>query len=210
MFLNDEIEWIARARQGDGDAFGYLVQNHMARIFNVCLGLLGNRTDAEDCTQETFLKAYRSLDHYQAKASFYTWIYRIAVNVCYDLQRSRQSHPTTSLDQENDENELVFQLQDPAPLPDEQAIQHELGQALLFAIGQLKTPMREVILLRDVHGLSYEEISRQLQISEGTVKSRLFRARSQVMASLSPQSEQMRTKQEQTSLFSRPKRRREV
>ncbi|NCA98787.1 MAG: sigma-70 family RNA polymerase sigma factor [Clostridia bacterium] len=210
MFANKEKEWIEQAMKGDGEAFGQLVQSHMARIFNVCLGLLGNRDDAEDCTQETFLKAYRSLSLYQGRSSFYTWIYRIAVNVCHDLQRSKKSHPTTSIDQENEEGDRLFQLPDKSPLPDEQAINHELGRTLLYQISQLRPAMREVLILRDLQGLSYEEIAARLDLSEGTVKSRLFRARNQVMSSLEAQSGPSFGQPEQIHAFSRPKRGREV
>ncbi|MDD2456879.1 MAG: sigma-70 family RNA polymerase sigma factor [Eubacteriales bacterium] len=210
MFANKEKEWIDQAQNGDGDAFGQLVQSHLARIFNVCLGLLGNRADAEDCTQETFLKAYRSLSLYQGRSSFYTWIYRIAVNVCHDLQRSKKSHPTTSIDQENEEGDVFIQLPDKNPLPDEQAINHELGRTLLYQIGQLKPAMREVLILRDLQGLSYEEIASRLGLSEGTVKSRLFRARNQIMRSLEPSARSSFGQPEQIQTLSRPKRGREV
>lgn len=210
MFANKEKEWIDQAQNGDGDAFGQLVQSHLARIFNVCLGLLGNRADAEDCTQETFLKAYRSLSLYQGRSSFYTWIYRIAVNVCHDLQRSKKSHPTTSIDQENEEGDVFIQLPDKNPLPDEQAINHELGRTLLYQIGQLKPAMREVLILRDLQGLSYEEIASRLGLSEGTVKSRLFRARNQIMRSLEPSTRSSFGQPEQIQTLSRPKRGREV
>jgi len=210
MFANNEKEWIEQAMKGDGEAFGQLVQSHMARIFNVCLGLLGNRPDAEDCTQETFLKAYRSLPLYQGRSSFYTWIYRIAVNVCHDLQRTKKSHLTTSIDQESEEGDLFIQVPDKSPLPDDQAINHELGRTLIYQIGQLKPAMREVLILRDLHGLSYEEIASRLGLSEGTVKSRLFRARNQIMSSLEDNAGPSFGQPEHLQALYRPKRGREV
>ena len=181
MALADEKQLIDRARAGDGDAFGELMDGYLQRIFRLCCGLTGNQQDAEDCTQETFLKAFRSLHLYQYKASFYTWIYRIAVNVCLDFQRAQHHRTTISLDQTFGEDEQTLQIKDDSPLPDEQAINHELGTALLQQISQLSEPMREVLILRDIEGLTYDEIARLMKLSEGTVKSRLFRARNQVV-----------------------------
>ncbi len=181
MVLTNERQLIDRARTGDGDAFGELMDAYMQRIFRLCCGLTGNQQDAEDCVQDTFLKAYRALPSYHSKSSFYTWIYRIAVNVCLDFQRAQAHKPAFSIDQTFGDDEQTLQVRDNSPLPDEQAINHELGTALLQQISQLNEPMRDVLILRDIEGLSYDEIARLLKISEGTVKSRLFRARSQVV-----------------------------
>lgn len=181
MVLANERQLIDRARTGDGDAFGDLMDAYLQRIYRLCCGLTGNPQDAEDCVQETFLKAFRALPAYQAKSSFYTWIYRIAVNVCLDFQRTLAHKPAFSIDQTFGEDEMPLQIVDNALLPDEQAINHELGAALVEQIGRLQEPMRDVLVLRDIEGLTYEEIARLLNLSEGTVKSRIFRARSQVV-----------------------------
>lgn len=184
MVSTDEKMLIDRARTGDAQAFGSLMENYLPRIYNLCLGLTRNVQDAEDLAQESFLKAYRAIHLYQGKSSFYTWLYRIAVNVCLDFQRASSRRTTVSLDQTFGEDEQPIQVRDEAPLPDDQAISHELGRELMTRIGQLPEAMRDVLLLRDVEGLTYDEIARLLNLSEGTVKSRLFRARSQVMRAM--------------------------
>jgi RNA polymerase sigma-70 factor (ECF subfamily) len=187
MAQEDEKQWLARAMAGDVEAFGLLADFYLPRIFNLCLGLTGNRQDAEDCAQDTFLKAFKAMGLYQAKSSFYTWLYRIAVNVCMDFQRSAHRRQAYSLDQAIGEEEQTLQIRDDSPLPDELAISHELGQQLLSQIGLLPEPMRDVLILRDIEGLAYEEIASLLRLSAGTVKSRLFRARGQVMRGMARQ-----------------------
>jgi RNA polymerase sigma-70 factor (ECF subfamily) len=180
---------VERAQKGDTEAFGELAYFYLPRIYNVCLGLTGNRQDAEDSSQETLLKAYHALSGFKEQASLYTWLYRIAVNVCFDLKRSQKNHSIISLDQTYGEEEVTLQLEDPLPLPDEQAISQELGQHLREAIASLRQDLRDVLVLRDIEGFSYDEIGKLLKLSPGTVKSRLFRARRQVMDHLNAKPE---------------------
>lgn len=186
MTEEHEQQWLERAVSGDTEAFSALMARYAGRIYGLCFSLLNNRQDAEDCTQETFLKAFRSISQYQFKSSFYTWLYRIAVNTCLDLQR-RARHPAPlSLDEtrDGDEHDMPLQVADPGPLPDDTAISHELGELIRYEIASLPDYLRETLILRDIEGFAYAEIAVMLHISEGTVKSRLFRARSQLMKAI--------------------------
>jgi RNA polymerase sigma-70 factor (ECF subfamily) len=189
-----EKAWLEQAIAGDPDAFAWLMTHYAGRIFGLCYSLLGNRQDAEDCTQEAFIKAYRSLQQYQYKSSFYTWLYRIAVNTCLDLQRKSRHPAAFSLDEvrAGEDSSMPMQLPDPGPLPDEAAINQELGQMIRAEIARLPDYLRETLVLRDIEGFSYCEIAQLMHISEGTVKSRLFRARAQVMQAVRSQEQSSR------------------
>ena len=186
---------VERALRGQTEAFDELMQQYLPRIYRLCLSLTGQPQDAEDCTQEAFLKAFRALPNYRGTSSFYTWLYRIASNVCHDFHRARSAGSVISLDETYGEDEQPAQYKDPGRLPDDLAISHELGDQLRSSINLLPESMRDVLILRDVEGYSYHEIAQILHLSEGTVKSRLFRARNQVITSL---------QREQISLPDRP------
>ena len=178
---------LENARNGDLDAFSALVERYSARVYGVCFSYLGNRQDAEDCAQETFVKAFRAMGDYQFLSSFYTWIYRIAANTCMDFRRRQNKHATVSLDEamETDDSQVFWQVPDRGPLPDELAIQAETRSMIREGISRLPDFLREIIVLRDLEGLSYRELATLLNLSEGTVKSRLSRARNQLMLLLS-------------------------
>lgn len=174
---------LERARSGDPDAFSYLVERYLPRIYGACFGFLGNRQDAEDCAQETFIKAFRAIGDYNFLASFYTWLYRIAVNTCLDYRRKTSRLPAFSLDEalETDDSQVFWQIADETPLPDELAESAEMRQMIHAEIKHLPEYLREILVLRDIEGFSYHELANLLRISEGTVKSRLSRARHQLM-----------------------------
>jgi RNA polymerase sigma-70 factor, ECF subfamily len=185
-------ELVQRARDGDRDAFRQLVERYQRRIATLALGMLRNREDALDVVQETFTKAYQSLDRFKGDASFYTWTYRIAVNLCIDHQRRENKLPQASLEPRPGER-AARAAEDPLgalPDPSEQGdpYQHtrdaEIAQGLSRAISELTPEHRAVILLREVDGLSYEEISHVLECPKGTVMSRLHYARRQLQERL--------------------------
>ena len=185
MGPDTDLAQVERVLRGESEAFDELVQTYLPRIYRLCLSLTGQQQDAEDCTQEAFLKAYRALPNYRGSSSFYTWLYRIASNVCHDFHRARPSAgQVISLDETYGEDDQPAQYKDPGRLPDDLAISHELGNQLRTVINLLPETMRDVLVLRDVEGYSYDEIARMLHLSEGTVKSRLFRARNQVISAL--------------------------
>jgi RNA polymerase sigma-70 factor (ECF subfamily) len=178
-------ELVDRARRGDRDAFRMLVERYQRKVAALAIGMLRNREDALDVVQDTFTKAYQSLDKFKGDSSFYTWIYRIGVNLCIDHQRREARYV-----QAGDPDDAGEELTPPSPEdlerdePFEIARSSEIGARLVDAINELTPEHRAVILLREVDGLSYEEISRVLDCPKGTVMSRLHYARRQLQARL--------------------------
>lgn len=183
--VNDvkESHLVKQAQNGDEDAFSLLVERYATRLYGVCFHLLGNREDAEDCVQESFIKIYRSLTGYRFRSSFYTWAYRISVNVCLDYRRKNNRGKTVSLDEgpETSSGQLFYQVADELPLPDQLLERSELTELIREELSLLPAYLRDIVILRDLEGLSYAELAGLLKISEGTVKSRLFRGRKQLM-----------------------------
>ncbi|HLK11750.1 MAG TPA: sigma-70 family RNA polymerase sigma factor [Candidatus Binatia bacterium] len=181
-------ELVERARGGERAAFRALVERYQGKVAALALGMLRNREDALDVVQETFTRAYQSLDRFKGDAGFYTWIYRIALNLCVDQQRRDARMPQVPVEVLPDQAE-----RGPAPVrlttgeddePFARAHDAEVGRRLRAAIAELTPEHRAVILLREVDGLSYEEISRVLQCPKGTVMSRLHYARRQLQVRL--------------------------
>ena len=182
-------ELVERARKGDRDAFRELVERYQRKIATLALGMLRNREDALDVVQETFTKAFQSLDRFKGDATFYTWTYRIAVNLCIDHQRREAKMPVAS----PEPRESGDRAADPVALlvdgaeqgdPFQRTLDSEIAGRLSAAIAELTPEHRAVILLREVDGLSYEEISRVLDCPKGTVMSRLHYARRQLQERL--------------------------
>jgi RNA polymerase sigma-70 factor, ECF subfamily len=177
-----EAGWIRAFLASDRSAFDKLVLRHQDRVFNLCYRLLGDREEANDCAQEVFVKVYRSLKTFRGTASFSTWLCAIAVNTCRNRLRSKEHRfwrkvvridPTP----EGERQPGVVELADPAPSPLAQLTQKEQERLLQEAINSLPQEARAVIVLRDVEGLSYEEITQITGYNPGTVKSKLARAR---------------------------------
>ena len=178
MSVIKENELIRKAAKGDPNAFELLMLQYQTQVYNLCYRILGNPDDAADMTQETFLKAWRSLDGFHMESTLSTWLYRLANNSCLDLLRSKKRKPTISIvgEDENGE-ESIFDPMDPSPQPDEVLIQKEENLLLQKALLSLDEQQRAILTLRVINDMSYEDIGRVLQIKEGTVKSRLARAR---------------------------------
>lgn len=172
----DDQQLVIRSQQGDMAAFTELVNLYKQRIFAYSYRMVGNTQDAEDVAQETFLRVYRHLASYDPQRRFSTWVYAIANNLCIDQLRRR--HPTISLDQPlNDEGDLFFEPAATDGNPEYEVEQMELHQMVELAIASLPESYRSVIVLRHLQNLSYEEISRVLDLPLNTVKTRIFRAR---------------------------------
>lgn len=172
---NDEL--IQQAAAGDAAAFEMLLAPYERQLYALCLRIAGNREDALDCVQETLLRIWRSLPKYRRQSALTTWFYRIAANTCFDLLRRQKYRPLVSLEAMTDEG---F-----SPAADEQSdcnpeVNLECSarkNSLAQTIARLPDKLRDVLILRDVEGLSYEQISESLGVPAGTVRSRLSRAR---------------------------------
>lgn len=171
----DEKHILARARRGDLVAFEELVRRNEKRVYAVALRSSGSPEDAADITQEVFLRAWRSIEDFRGDSGFSTWLFRITMNLCVDFARHKHAQPQTQPLVGEDDNERP--IPDPAPTPEEHLENSELGRELAAALDEVSEEHRRIVLLRDVSGLSYTEIAEVLEISEGTVKSRLSRAR---------------------------------
>mgnify|MGYP004514874641 FL=1 len=174
-----EEQLIRRAQQSDNEAFEQLLLLHQKKVYNLCLRMSANPDDALDLSQEAFIKAWRSIGQYQFEASFSTWLFRLTSNVCIDFLRRKKRRQETSLTESYDDSDEgeEFSLPDTAPLPEEQAITNETKLELAQAMERLGPEHREILQLRVVENLPYEQIAEILDIRVGTVKSRLARAR---------------------------------
>lgn len=176
----DDTELVRRARAGDADAFGQLVARYESRILRLVRGMVPEH-DAEDVAQDAFLKAYRKLPEFDERSRFYTWVYRIASNTALDWRKRERYRRHGDLP-ETQAGEDALPSDDPGPRT--AAHRHELRSAIDTAIAGLPPNYHEIVVLREVQGLSYEEIAATLEISKGTVESRLFRARERLRAAL--------------------------
>ncbi len=190
---SENLDWdlVQRAAAGDHDAFRELVEEYQKRVLGVVTGMLHDREAALEVTQETFIKAYRSLGGFKGDASFYTWIYRIAVNLAIDHRRREWRRPMGDSVRPGPGDgapaeSILDRLRDEHPSADPfQATKDaELRERVRQAVDELTPDHRAVILLREVEGLSYEEISQVMQCSKGTVMSRLHYARQKLQAQL--------------------------
>ncbi|MGI8966575.1 MAG: sigma-70 family RNA polymerase sigma factor [Limisphaerales bacterium] len=185
--VNDDLELVHRAQREDAAAYTELMQRYQQRIYATLYNMTSNHEDANDLTQETFIKAYRALKSFKGDSSFYTWIYRIAVNKTINFLKQRKNRSFLSLNDLdfNTENnpDLVALISEKTPRRDLNLA--ELQQKLNEAMQKLSEPHRLVVTLHDVQGLSHDEIAKIMECNSGTVRSRLFYARQQLQAHLS-------------------------
>lgn len=174
--MNDDALLVERAQTGDRQAFGQLVERYQDRVFNALVGLLGCREEARDAAQDAFVQAWRKLDAFRGEAKFYTWLYRIAMN--QGLSRRRRKRPVASLDQQKEA--VGAEPVDPAGEPTDTLAAAENVAQVRAALAELADDHRQILVLREIEGLAYEDIAETLELPVGTVRSRLFRARSQL------------------------------
>ncbi len=179
---NNDLQLVERAQQGDREAFRELVEKYQRKVYSICYGMLKNPDDSMDVSQEVFVKVYRYLEKFNGQSTFYTWLYRITVNMCIDHIRKNSRMRVVDYDDgiarmetmEGDDNIMPSTL---GLNPDKVYGRKELRQKMLEALETLTENHRTILVLREVEGLSYDELAEVLNISKGTVMSRLFHAR---------------------------------
>ena len=173
-----EKKIIEKVLGGDANAFEELVLRYEKTVYNLALRMVGDRDDAFDMTQEAFIKAYGSLSSFRGDSKFSVWIYRIATNVCLDFLRSKSRKQQVSLTVSDDDDEdAQLDIPDPSSTPEQQLIKKISMQSVEEGLKTLPDKQRQILVMRELGGMSYAEIGKALSLEEGTVKSRIFRAR---------------------------------
>ena len=185
--VHSDADLVTRTCSGEAQAFGALVSRHEGHIYNAVVHLVGSGPDAEDIAQEVFMKAFRGLGGFRGRASFSTWLYGIMLNcVRTHWPRKRSRTRVFSLNPGTSDEDQPFDPPSPQDGPVESSVRSETIEMVRHAIGELPGELREVVVLRDIEGLSYDEMSRALGMPLGTVKSRLFRARLALKERIAP------------------------
>ena len=178
MTREQEYLIVQQVLEGDTNAFEELVLEYEKKVYNVALRILGNSEDAADMTQEAFIKAYNSLSGFRGDSKFSVWLTRIVSNLCLDFLRSRNRRPTVSLSMEDDDGDDVqLDIADTRQSPELLLERSLTRESVRRGLRSLPEDYREILLLREIQGLSYDEIAAALNIEVGTVKSRIFRGR---------------------------------
>ena len=185
MDCND-VGLVAKARTGDADAFRVLVERHSRSLFRLAFRMTGNQQDAEDVVQDSFLRAYKQLDRFDERASFGTWVYRIAVNCSLDLVRSRKRRNEHVAPAELEMEDPILSLPSHDPTPDRMALSGEVRDRVAEAMTELSASERTAFVLRHFEGMRIEEVSRVLGCQPGAAKHSVFRAVQKLRRALEP------------------------
>ena len=179
-------ELVQRAKDDDRDAMRQLIERYQRRLLGVVIGVVKNPEDAREVVQETFVRVFRNLDGFKGDSSFYTWVYRIAVNLSIDHQRREAKRTAVEFDENipTSDDPIGWGGETLGRNPFDHVRSRELGEKIFEAIEGLTPNHRAVILLREIEGFSYEEISEVLECSMGTVMSRLHYARKRLQSLL--------------------------
>ena len=180
----EEQALVRQAAEGQEHAFEQLVRRYQKGIYNLTLRMTGNADDAYDLAQETFLRAWRNLAAFQFDSAFSTWLYRIATNLCIDFLRKQKRGKVISLQSVQEQTEQELPLPDPKPGPEMLVLQKEHQAAVADALQALEPDYRMALTMRVIDGLSYQQIAEALELKEGTVKSRIARAREKMRQKL--------------------------
>lgn len=184
----DEAELVHELQAGSETAFDWLVTHYHAPVYNLILGMLGDTSDAADGSQEVFLKAFRGIRKFRQGSSLKTWLYRIAIREALNHKRwfKRHLQKNVSIDAEPAEGQARIEIEDLGATPFEQLASREIQVAVQGALQQVPDVFRSAVILRDLEGLSYEEVAEVLECSVGTVKSRILRGRRALKEILEP------------------------
>ncbi|MFZ0465216.1 MAG: sigma-70 family RNA polymerase sigma factor, partial [Candidatus Acidiferrales bacterium] len=187
-WIQDETRLVTELRSGSDTAFDWLVTYYHVSVYNVVYSIIADRSDAADVTQEVFLKAFRGIGGFRQGSSLKTWLYRIAVRESLNHRRWWQRHckQEVSIDTSSSENQAAAEIQDTDATPFEQLAAREMQSAVRTALAELPEAYRSAVILRDLEGLSYEEVAEVLEISVATVKTRILRGRRELKKILGP------------------------
>jgi RNA polymerase sigma-70 factor, ECF subfamily len=187
-WVRDEGELVTELQAGSDAAFDYLVTYYHSSVYNLVYGILSDRADAADVTQEVFLHVFRGIRGFRGGSSLKTWLYRICVRQALNHRRWcwRHHRLQTSIDVEGPDKSPVLELKDAEATPFEQCATHEVQATVRHALATVPPVFRSAVILRDLEGLSYEEIAEVLEVSVGTVKSRIMRGRRMLKEILDP------------------------
>ncbi|MGB6240846.1 MAG: RNA polymerase sigma factor RpoE [Castellaniella sp.] len=187
-----DLALVERVRRGDRHAFDLLVIKYQRKIMRLLSRMIHDPAEVEDVAQEAFIKAYRALPQFRGDSAFYTWLYRIAVNTARNWQSASFRRPSTVSVTENDEGETFDQIDGltDQSTPESVMASRQIAQAVNEAIDALPEDLRTAIVLREIEGMSYEDIASTMQCPIGTVRSRIFRAREAIASHLRPVMEQ--------------------
>ncbi len=167
------------------DLFGVLVRRHQDRVYSMCVRMLGKPAVAEEVAQDVFVAVYKNLDRFRGDAKFTTWLYRVVANHCknkqsYLIRRKTDRHESMDQGKETEDGEMKRELPNPGIGPEKATLQKERHRILEQGLAQLADEQRNIIVMRDLQGMPYDEIAATLEVAEGTVKSRLHRARAEL------------------------------
>jgi RNA polymerase sigma-70 factor, ECF subfamily len=184
-----DLEIVRRCQQGDEMAFGQLVSRYQRKVYTIALSMVKSPDDAMDIAQESFIKIHRYLGNFQGSSSFYTWLYRIVVNLCIDHMRRSGKWVSTEfderfIDREQDEKEAGVLSTDLGNNPSKALGRKELAEQIRRAIDALPPYHRAVIVMREIEGMSYAEMAKAMRVSKGTIMSRLHHARHKLQRAL--------------------------
>ena len=177
---------VARARAGDADAYRVLVERHSRALFRLAFRMTGNESDAEDVVQESFLRAYRQLGKFDERASFGTWLYRIATNCSLDLVRSRKRRSEQMAPADEEMENPIANLPAHDPTPERSAMSTEVRERVAEAMNELSATERTAFVLRHFEGMCIEDVSRVLECQPGAAKHSVFRAVQKLRRALEP------------------------